>query len=91
MPVHASESDVWHFIGGSVVGWWASQHTMQSNSSGVVYVQPQYQMYAPPPQYMTPMYGHQCPILDGIQTVPILKTNRYGYHERVGCGYVSGW
>lgn len=43
-------------------------------------------VYAPPPP-VTQMYGNQCPIVDGYQTVPILKTNRYGYPERVGCGY----
>ncbi len=91
IPLHASESDAWSFVGGSVVGWLFAKHQIQQVSPSVVYIQPQYKMYAPPPYYVTPMYGNQCPILDGVQTVPILTTNRYGYHERVGCGYPGGW
>jgi hypothetical protein len=91
MPAYASESDVWSFVGGSVVGWLVAQHSIKPATPIVVTVQPQYQMYSPPPQYVTPMYGNQCPILDGVQTVPILKTNRYGYYERVGCGFIGGW
>lgn len=49
-------------------------------------------IYQPAPVYsapapVAPLYGNQCPIVNGYQTVPILKTNRYGYPERVGCGY----
>lgn len=43
--------------------------------------------YYGPPQHIAPMYGNQCPIVNGYQTVPILTTNQYGYQERVGCGY----
>lgn len=43
-----------------------------------VYVQP-----AP----VAPMYGDQCPYVNGYQTVPIIQYNRYGYPERVGCRY----
>jgi hypothetical protein len=55
--------------------------------------QPSYQpYYAPQTVYVervpgAPMYGDQCPIVNGYQTYPIYQTNVYGYQERVGCGF----
>jgi hypothetical protein len=86
---HGDDGAGW-LLGGIVLGNIMSRPAPPQT----VYVyppQPQYRMYAPPPRYITHFEGNQCPIVDGVQTVPILQTNRYGYMERVGCGTPGGW
>jgi len=94
---HAGESEVWAAIGGGMLGYiirdnQAPRHyhphttIIYQNAPPVVYAPPPV-VYYQSPRPVTPLYGNTCPIVDGVQTVPILQTNRYGYHERVGCGY----
>ena len=89
-PAYADGSDAGWLLGGIVIG----NILTQPRQPQTVYVYPptpRYRMYAPPPQYITHFEGDQCPIVDGVQTVPMYNTNRYGYLERIGCGTAGGW
>lgn len=90
-PAHADGSDAGWLLGGVVLGNILSQPRQPQTIYVYPPQQPQYRMYAPPPQYITHFEGNQCPIVDGQQTVPIYQHNRYNYLERVGCGIAGGW
>ena len=76
-------------VAATIIGGVITGAIIQSPQPRVVYEQARV-VYVERPVQRIPgamMMNGRCPIVDGIQTVPVYVTNVYGVIENAGCGY----